>query len=43
MSAAIASATAGRCDIVAVWPGEHRSDLFLIDDLDALAVARKIQ
>lgn len=28
--------------IFAVWPGEYRSDLFVIDDLDALAAARKL-
>lgn len=28
--------------IYAVWPGQYRSDLFLIDDLDALATARKL-
>lgn len=24
----------GNCQIVAVWPGQWRSDLFIIDDLD---------
>ena len=43
MAEAITAARTGVIDIVAVWPGEYRSDLFVIDDLDALAVARKIQ
>lgn len=43
MTEAITSARAGTIDIVAVWPGEYRSDLFVIDDLDALAEARKIR
>lgn len=43
MTEAIGGARKGWIDIVAVWPGEHRSDLFLIDDLDALAAARKIR
>ena len=29
----------GKGKIVAVWPGKYRSDAFLIDDLDAYAVA----
>lgn len=43
MAAAIELARDAEIDIVAVWPGQHRSDLFVIDDLDALATARKIQ
>ncbi len=28
------NAKAGKSKIVAVWPGQYRSDLFIIDDLD---------
>lgn len=28
-------ASTGKSKIVAVWPGQWRSDLFIIDDLDA--------
>ncbi|HEU0132705.1 MAG TPA: hypothetical protein VFQ85_17105 [Mycobacteriales bacterium] len=34
---AVGRARAGGSRLLAVWPGEWRSDLFLIDDLDALA------
>lgn len=43
MTAAVQMAKDGEIDIVAVWPGEYRSDLFVIDDLDALAAARKLK
>jgi hypothetical protein len=36
--AALLNAQRGDLDIFAVWPGEYRSDLFLIDDLNKLAV-----
>lgn len=32
------NASAGKSRIFAVWPGNWRSDLFVIDDLDAFAV-----
>ncbi|GAB2992026.1 hypothetical protein LWP59_33845 [Amycolatopsis acidiphila] len=32
-------ALAGECQLYAVWPGEWRSDLFIIDDLDEYARA----
>lgn len=41
--AALARARGGESQIFAVWPGSYRSDLFLVDDLDALAVARKLR
>ena len=28
------NAKTGKSKIVAVWPGQYRSDLFIIDDLD---------
>ena len=31
------NAKAGNSQILAVWPGQWRSDLFLIDDLDSFA------
>ena len=31
------NAKAGNSRILAVWPGQWRSDLFLIDDLDSFA------
>lgn len=37
MVAAIARARAGESTIYAAWPGNHRTDLFVVDDLDALA------
>ena len=40
---AVQRALAGQSRIVAVWPGQYRSDLFLIDDLDALALAVGIE
>lgn len=36
-AAALLGARRGDHDIFAVWPGQHRSDLFLIDDLRQLA------
>lgn len=36
---AIANANHGKSKIVAVWPGNWRSDLFVVDDLDAFYVA----
>lgn len=35
--AAYQRAISGDCVIYAVWPGNWRSDLFLIDDLEAFA------
>jgi hypothetical protein len=35
-------ARAGESRLFAVWPGQHRSDLFVIDDLDAYAKALNI-
>lgn len=32
-------AQAGECKILAAWPGQFRTDLFLVDDLDQLALA----
>ncbi len=32
-------AMAGSCRILATWPGQYHTDLFLVDDLDALAEA----
>jgi len=32
---ALANANYGRSKIVAVWPGNWRSDLFIVDDTDA--------
>ena len=31
------NAKAGNSQILAVWPGQWRSDLFIIDDLDSFA------
>lgn len=36
---AVTRARRGESRLLAVWPGEYRSDLFLIDDLDAMATA----
>jgi hypothetical protein len=36
---AVKRAQAGESEIMAVWPGQYRSDLFIIDDLAALAKA----
>lgn len=36
---AVRNALAGESRIIAVWPGRYRSDLFLLDDLHALAGA----
>lgn len=36
---AVQRARAGQSRILAAWPGEYRTDLFLVDDLDALADA----
>lgn len=38
---AVRRAIEGNGRILAVWPGQYRSDLFLIDDLPALAQAIK--
>jgi len=35
-------ASAGETKIVAVWPGQWRSDLFIIDDLDAFCDHQKL-
>ena len=39
MTEAVARAKAGQSKLYAVWPGNYRSDLFIIDDLDMLADA----
>jgi hypothetical protein len=36
---AVVRAHLGQSTLYAVWPGRHRSDLFVIDDLPALAAA----
>jgi hypothetical protein len=36
---AVLRARRGESRLLAVWPGEYRSDLFLVDDLDAMAAA----
>lgn len=36
-------ASKGEAAIYAVWPGRHRSDLFVIDDLAPLGIAWKVQ
>ena len=36
---ALSNARSGKSKIVAVWPGQWRSDLFFIDDLDELFYA----
>jgi len=43
MRAAVRRALAGSCRIFAVWPGNYRSDLFLIDDIPALASATGVE
>jgi hypothetical protein len=40
---AIQDASADKCALFAVWPGEWRSDLFRIDDLHAAARAFKVK
>lgn len=42
-TAAYKSALAGDCKLYAVWPGQYRSDLFVVDDLNAFADAFGIQ
>jgi hypothetical protein len=43
MRDAVRRAQAGDSTIYAVWPGQYRSDLFIIDDLAALAIAVGVQ
>lgn len=43
VTAAYKSALAGECKLYAVWPGQYRSDLFAVDDLNAFADAFGIQ
>ncbi len=42
MVTAYYNALAGKSKILAVWPGNWRSDLFIIDDLDAFREGQKI-
>ena len=39
---AVRRAIAGESTIYAAWPGQHRTDLFLIDSPERLAVALKM-
>lgn len=39
MQAAYNNAANGKSELFAVWPGNYQSDLFIIDDLNALADA----
>lgn len=39
ITAAYNSALSGGCKLYAVWPGQYRSDLFAVDDLNAFADA----
>ena len=39
MRQAVRSALDGNCEIYAAWPGQYRTDLFLVDDIAALAQA----
>lgn len=41
MRAGVRAALADRTTLYAAWPGEHRTDLFLVDDLDVLAARIK--
>lgn len=36
------NAVSGVSKIYAVWPGQWRSDLFIVDDLDAFCVAQRL-
>jgi len=36
------NADVGKSQIVAVWPGQWRSDLFIIDDLEAFSIKQKL-
>ena len=40
---AVQRAIAGETTIYAVWPGQYRSDLFVIDDLSPLAARWKVE
>jgi hypothetical protein len=42
VEAAIRRALLGELTLMAVWPGEYKSDLFVIDNVEALAVARGV-
>lgn len=37
LRAAVEAGRAGTVKLYAVWPGKYRSDLFVVDDLDAIA------
>lgn len=39
--AAVARVRAGESRLLAAWPGQYRTDLFVIDDIEALAVKVK--
>ena len=43
MEEACAGAKEGRSVLYAVWPGRYRSDLFIVDDIEALSDAYGIQ
>jgi len=39
LRAAIPKAKTGEVALLAVWTGQYRSDIFYVDDIDALAAA----